>query len=167
MRRHPHFHALILLVLLLTTTLLGCQKDVWKSDICLSLDQPQAVCPVCKPAQSGEYPWNREIKEILATAASLQMERQTPDKSTGAIPAPPSTAPAVTQSSNPCVDITSADASTLEKLPGIGPGRAQAILEARNKRPFHNKSDIRRIKGIGKKSFQKLAPHICDIPGRS
>jgi hypothetical protein len=47
------------------------------------------------------------------------------------------------------IDLNRADARTLESLPGIGPGRARAILEARAERPFTHLEDLERVSGIG------------------
>ena len=62
-----------------------------------------------------------------------------------------------------CIDINTADIPELMRLPGIGQARAQAIVTSRETRAFKRKKDIRRIKGIGPKSYIKLAGLICDI----
>ena len=60
-----------------------------------------------------------------------------------------------------CIDINVADAEALTRLPGIGKTRAEAIIATRTKRPFRKPSSIVRVKGIGPKAYQKMAPHIC------
>jgi competence protein ComEA len=59
------------------------------------------------------------------------------------------------------VELNSADAEDLERLPGIGPSRARAILElrARMKR-FTRVEDLMRVRGIGRATFRKLRPLI-------
>ena len=52
-----------------------------------------------------------------------------------------------------CIDINSASQEDLEKLSGIGPAKAQAIIEAR---PFSSLNDLIRVKGIGEKTLQKI-----------
>lgn len=47
------------------------------------------------------------------------------------------------------VDLNSASVSELESLPGIGPAKAAAIVEARTKGRFESVDDLERIKGIG------------------
>ena len=48
------------------------------------------------------------------------------------------------------IDINSADADSLETLPGIGPARAQAIIEHRQANgPFAGVDDIIQVRGIG------------------
>jgi len=46
----------------------------------------------------------------------------------------------------------------LERLPGIGPRKAAALVEARGLRPFKRPSDLRRVKGFGARTVQRLAP---------
>ena len=51
------------------------------------------------------------------------------------------------------VDINTATAEDLQRLPGIGPAMAQRIIEDR---PYGNTEDILRVKGIGEATFDKL-----------
>ena len=48
----------------------------------------------------------------------------------------------------------------LVKLPGIGPSRAQAIIAQRKRRPFRRPEEILRVRGIGRKTFQRLRPYL-------
>jgi len=58
------------------------------------------------------------------------------------------------------VNINQATQAELEALPNIGPSKAQAILEHRAKRPFKKVEDLMRVKGIGRKTFNKLRPYL-------
>lgn len=59
------------------------------------------------------------------------------------------------------IDINSASESELDKLPGIGPLRAKAIVEDRKANgPFKSPEDIKRVKGIGDKTFEELKSQI-------
>lgn len=51
------------------------------------------------------------------------------------------------------VNINTASQSEIETLPGIGPSRAQGIIEGR---PYDNVEDIQKVPGIGEVTFQKL-----------
>jgi len=55
------------------------------------------------------------------------------------------------------IDPNRADAATLESLPGVGPARALAILEARGRRPFRCVEDLERVPGIGPRTLAGMA----------
>lgn len=58
---------------------------------------------------------------------------------------------------NGLVNINSADSSELQTLPGIGPAKADAIIEYRETNgPFNSKEGLKDISGIGEKTFEKL-----------
>lgn len=59
------------------------------------------------------------------------------------------------------VNINEASAEQLERLPGIGPSRAQAIVTFRKTHPFKRPEDLQRIKGLGKKTWNRLRPLIA------
>lgn len=59
------------------------------------------------------------------------------------------------------IDINTATESELDKLPGIGPTKAKAIIEDRKKNgPFRSTEDLKRVKGIGDKTFDELKSQI-------
>lgn len=56
------------------------------------------------------------------------------------------------------VDLNRAGVEELEALPGIGPARAQTIVEHREAHgPFDEPGDLRAVSGIGEATFQRLA----------
>ena len=59
------------------------------------------------------------------------------------------------------IDLNTADAKTLEKLPGIGPAKAQAIVDHRTKNGgFKNADDLKKVDGIGDKTYEALKSEI-------
>jgi competence protein ComEA len=58
------------------------------------------------------------------------------------------------------VNLNDAAAEDLERLPGIGPAKARAIVEHRHTHPFHRVDELTKVKGIGRKTFARLRPHL-------
>ncbi len=59
------------------------------------------------------------------------------------------------------ISINKASAANLETIPGIGPSTAQHIVADRAQHgKFKRLEDLMRVKGIGKKKFEKIRPHI-------
>ncbi|MDY3555161.1 helix-hairpin-helix domain-containing protein [Gemmata sp. JC717] len=64
------------------------------------------------------------------------------------------------QPGDPPIDVNTASPDELQRLPGVGPVMAQAIVSARATRPFESVSDLDRVKGIGAKTLDKLRPFV-------
>jgi competence protein ComEA len=58
------------------------------------------------------------------------------------------------------IDINTARMEDLHSLKGIGHTKAVAIMEYRKKHPFKKIEDIMKVKGIGKKTFEKIKSEI-------
>lgn len=58
------------------------------------------------------------------------------------------------------VNINTATSEELQRLPGIGPKKAEDIIAYRQKRPFTRISQLAKIKGIGPKTLENLKPYI-------
>lgn len=59
------------------------------------------------------------------------------------------------------ININTADLSTLDTLPGIGPATAQKIIDYRNQNgPFTSIEDIKNVSGIGDKKFEQIKDKI-------
>ena len=77
-------------------------------------------------------------------------------------------APAPSIQVAPLVNINTAGAADLEKLPGVGPAMAARIIEHRQKNgPFKKAEELMNVKGIGEKSFLKLKPLITVTPPKA
>jgi competence protein ComEA len=59
------------------------------------------------------------------------------------------------------VDLNTADKAALEGVKGIGPAKAQAILDYRAKNgPFKSIDDLAKVKGFGKKTVDKIRKDV-------
>jgi competence protein ComEA len=59
------------------------------------------------------------------------------------------------------IDVNQADASELERLPGVGPALAARIVDERRQRGrFAAPEDLLRVRGIGRKSLDALREHL-------
>jgi competence protein ComEA len=59
------------------------------------------------------------------------------------------------------LDLNTATVAQLKAtLPDIGPKKAQAIVDEREKGPFKSVDDLRRVHGIGQKTIDKLRPYV-------
>ncbi len=80
-----------------------------------------------------------------------------------AVPRPPPVASPRPPTRGPVgkLNLNTARADHLEQLPGIGPAKAKAIIEYRGEHgPFRRVVDLRRVKGFGKKTVDRLAPFL-------
>lgn len=63
------------------------------------------------------------------------------------------------------VDVNKADWPELAQLPGIGKTLAQRIVASREERgAFVDHSELRRVRGIGPKTLEKMKPYLRPIP---
>jgi competence protein ComEA len=58
------------------------------------------------------------------------------------------------------ININTANAEELQKLPGVGPALADAIIKHREGQPFEKIEDIQNVKGIGEKKYEKIKDMI-------
>lgn len=59
------------------------------------------------------------------------------------------------------VNLNTATASQLDLLPGVGEKAAKAIITYRQKQPFGRIEDLVKVKGFGKKRFEKMKPFLA------
>jgi competence protein ComEA len=111
---------------------------------------------VIEPPTTKENPMIKSI--ILAIALTLAGSVSLADAQFRTGPAAQSeVAPA-------SININTANAAELARLPGIGPSKAKAIITARESVPggFTSVDDLARVVGIGPATFAKIAP-LCRI----
>jgi comEA protein len=59
------------------------------------------------------------------------------------------------------VNVNVADSEQLKLLPGVGPAKAQAILEYRKaKGPFKKVEDLLGVSGIGERALERIRPFV-------
>lgn len=58
------------------------------------------------------------------------------------------------------INIQTASVEELQRLPGIGPAKAEAIVAQRTRAPFRRIEDILRVRGIGRATFRRLRPYL-------
>ena len=58
------------------------------------------------------------------------------------------------------VNLNAASAAQLDLLPGVGEKAAQRIIEHRRKAPFTRPEELVKVKGFGKKKFERLKPYL-------
>lgn len=58
------------------------------------------------------------------------------------------------------VNLNQATEAELDQLPGVGAKAAQRIISHREKRPFQRVEELVKVKGFGKKKFEKLKPYL-------
>ena len=73
----------------------------------------------------------------------------------------PSTIPAPKRSPHGLLDLNSATGQDLDALPGVGPKLVERIMEYRQSvGAFHTLEELRAVKGIGNKTFERIRPLV-------
>ncbi len=95
----------------------------------------------------------------------VEGDEDEPDVETVTLSAPTTTATAKATSQkaaglSSAIDVNTASAAELRKLPGIGPKLSQAIIDERERARFKSVDDLRRVHGIGAKTLDRLRPYV-------
>lgn len=86
---------------------------------------------------------------LVTATADAQARRSAPVTSVDAPAAPEGV-----------VNIQTATAEELQRLPGVGPSKAAAIIAFRERTAFRRVEDILRVRGIGRATFRRLRPYL-------
>lgn len=103
------------------------------------------------------------VVESLPTPAQSAPASPPPAQSLLSAPAASKSSSGFRASAPPAaaISVNSSDAAALETLPGIGPALAARILQLRAQRGgFQRVEELMDVKGIGPKTFAKMAPYL-------
>jgi len=101
------------------------------------------------------------VAQANAAPLSSSLEPSAPPVTASAVPSS-SAAPAPEPKQNPTeqkIILNTATAEELQKLPGVGQKRAQAIIDLRSRlKGFKRLTDLLRVRGIGPRSLKRMLP---------
>lgn len=116
----------------------------------------------------GRYLIATALSVLLATHAVAQTGSPTVSPNRPPAAAPSTTSPSRStggsQEKGGLIDINSASAQELDKLPGIGPARAQAIVA---NRPYKGKDDLAQRKILPQNVYEQIKDKIVARQGAS
>jgi competence protein ComEA len=98
----------------------------------------------------------------MPVAAQAPSPPKSPTAPEAAAPSPADKATDKGEHAGGLVDINSASAAELDKLPGVGPARAKAIIEHR---PYHGKDDLTNHKIIPENVYSEIKDKIIAHQG--
>jgi len=127
------------------------------------------IVPLCTSGCTDEMPIRAEfdlgpvdlvkkpIEKNRIKATSIQSDQH--EKRTSQIEDAHS-APVMQEKKDIRIELNGAPLEELVTLPGVGPAMAKKIYSYRKSRPFTRVRDLRRIRGIGPATFERLKPLV-------
>ena len=134
------------------TTALNMQKSQKKQVELKGEVQQPGIC---------EVNWHAPMQEILDQCGGVKETAHLDQMNLTQVPNNGDVIIITKKTTSACISINTADAKTLDQLPGIGLKMAERIIQERTIAPFQTLEDIKRVKGIGDKSFEKMKDQIC------
>jgi len=139
-----------LLILLALTLLVGLGVREWRAGF------PDAAERLERFDRDDETPLLPETTPAAGAPASPASPARRPGASPSAPPTPSSPPPPAEP-----LDVNHADAAALARLPGVGAGLAQRIVEERERRGrFDSPEALRYVLGMGPKKLAAIRPFI-------
>lgn len=105
-------------------------------------------------------PWVAVAEASEPRTEVVRLERKPAAKPTPSFP----TRSSKLQPGDPPIDVNTAPLAELQRLPGVGPTLAQRILAGREQTRFKSVEELRRIKGIGLKTLERIRPFVKVTP---
>lgn len=107
-----------------------------------------------------EVAWDADVETILAAAGGAGEEADLSGIRLSQIVANESVIVIPKKSEQPKISINSASLEELDTLDGIGPAIAQRIIDYREEHPFSSLGELKNVKGIGDKLYDKIKDSI-------
>jgi competence ComEA-like helix-hairpin-helix protein len=145
-----------LLILLALTLLVGLGVREWRAGF------PDAAERLERFDRDDETPLLPDMTPAAGAPASpaAPAKRAGPSSSASLTPSPPPPAASPPPPAGP-LDVNHADVAALARLPGVGSGLAQRIVEERERRGrFDSPEALRYVLGMGPKKLAAIRPFI-------
>jgi competence protein ComEA len=114
----------------------------------------QASQTVLQEETQAQLTTTAQQEQTSAVGAQTQTTAATTAKT-------PTTTTQATSASSGLVNVNTADSAQLQLLPGIGPVKAQAIIDYRLAHGvFSSAEELLNVKGIGEKTLEKMLPYL-------
>lgn len=108
-----------------------------------------------------ETDWQASMQEVLKTCGGVKETADMDQVNLTKIPNNGDVIVIAAKKSYTCISINTADIETLDRLPGVGMKMAERIIQERLQQPFQTLEEIKRVKGIKEKTFEKMKDYIC------